>query len=212
LAVEARVQPLAGRRVVRFVDCYSRRSKGEDDQNDIGRYPPCVGEQAGGNGHSHGKLEEKEMSDPSSIDEILDFAIESEQAAVDLYLRIAAAARNPAIEKVFKDFANEERGHKIKLEKVKTGKQILSLRKKPVMDLKISDYTADEELQPDADYQSVLIFAMKREKAAFKLYTDLAGKTDDSSLRDLLLGLAQEEAKHKLRFEIEYDDHILTDN
>jgi hypothetical protein len=28
----------------------------------------------------------------------------------------------------------------------------------------------------------------------------------------MLLGLAQEEAKHKLRFEIEYDDQILTEN
>jgi rubrerythrin len=152
------------------------------------------------------------MSNPSSIDEILDFAIESEQEAVDLYSDIAAKTTTPAIEKVFREFANEERGHKIKLEKVKSGKRFLAPGKKPVMDLKISDYTADEELQPDADYQSVLIFAMKREKAAFKLYTNLAGKTDDPSLRDLLLGLAQEEAKHKLRFEIEYDDNVLTDN
>lgn len=152
------------------------------------------------------------MSNPSSIDEILDFAIEAEQAAVDLYGDIADKTTNPAIEKVFREFANEERGHKIKLENVKAGKRFLAPGEKPVLDLKISDYTADEELKPDADYQSVLIFAMKREKAAFMLYTDLAGRAEDPSLRDLLLGLAQEEAKHKLRFEIEYDDHVLTDN
>ncbi len=39
------------------------------------------------------------------------------------------------------------------------------------------------------------------EKAAFRLYTDLAAKTDDPELQKLLLDLAQEEAKHKLRFE-----------
>ena len=31
-------------------------------------------------------------------------------------------------------------------------------------------------------------------------------------MRELFLSLAQEEAKHKLRFEIEYDDMILTEN
>ena len=53
---------------------------------------------------------------------------------------------------------------------------------------------------------------MKQEKAAFKLYTDLAVVAPDEDLRDLLLSLAQEEAKHKLRFEVEYDDQILTEN
>jgi rubrerythrin len=51
---------------------------------------------------------------------------------------------------------------------------------------------------------------MKGEKGAFKLYSDLASTTDDPGLRATLLGLAQEEAKHKLRFEIEYDDEFLT--
>jgi len=53
---------------------------------------------------------------------------------------------------------------------------------------------------------------MKAEKAAFKLYTDLASATDDPTLKAMLLGLAQEEAKHKLQFEIEYDEEILKQN
>ena len=54
--------------------------------------------------------------------------------------------------------------------------------------------------------------AMKKEKAAFRLYTDLAASTDDADLKATLLLLAQEEAKHKLRFELEYDEQILKDN
>ncbi len=152
------------------------------------------------------------MSDLPSIDEILDFAIDSEQSAVDLYTGLAAEAKKPAIKKAFEEYAGEERGHKAKLQEVKAGKRFLKAGEKPVLDLKLSDYTVEEEPGPDADYQSVLIFAMKKEKAAFKLYTDLAGKTDDPELAGLLLGLAQEEAKHKLRFEIEYDDNILIEN
>jgi rubrerythrin len=53
---------------------------------------------------------------------------------------------------------------------------------------------------------------MKREKAAFKLYSDLAAACSDPQVRETLLRLAQEEAKHKLRFELEYDDTIQGEN
>jgi len=53
---------------------------------------------------------------------------------------------------------------------------------------------------------------MKKEKKAFKMYTDLAATTEDAGLQSVFLGLAQEEAKHKLRFEIEYDDYVMTEN
>ena len=49
---------------------------------------------------------------------------------------------------------------------------------------------------------------MKAEKAAYKLYHELATATDDKALKETLMGLAQEEAKHKLRFEIEYDEFL----
>jgi rubrerythrin len=41
---------------------------------------------------------------------------------------------------------------------------------------------------------------------------NLADATDNAAVRDLFLVLAQEEAKHKLRFELEYDEHILKEN
>ena len=56
------------------------------------------------------------------------------------------------------------------------------------------------------DYQEALQVAMHKEKKAFLLYTDLAGAVEDAGLKNTFLALAQEEAKHKLRFEIEYDD------
>ena len=58
------------------------------------------------------------------------------------------------------------------------------------------------------DYQQALIVAMKQEKAAYKLYSDLAAKVTFEGLRNTFLMLAQEEAKHKLHFEVEYDELI----
>jgi len=59
------------------------------------------------------------------------------------------------------------------------------------------------------DYQDVLILAMKKEKASFHLYTDLADEVENQIQKEIFLSLAQEEAKHKLRFEIEYDNEVL---
>lgn len=114
---------------------------------------------------------------------------------------------------VFERFAKEELKHKARLEAVKQGKLLVSAEQK-VQNLKIADYLVKVEPQPDEtlDYQKTLIIAMQREKASFKLYTDLAAITDNAELQETLLALAQEEAKHKLRFEIEYDEHILTEN
>ena len=53
---------------------------------------------------------------------------------------------------------------------------------------------------------------MKKEKAAFRLYTDLSKATDNVELSKLFLALAKEEARHKLRFELEYDEHYLPEN
>ena len=151
------------------------------------------------------------MASFTNTDEILDFAIQNEQNAVDLYTELAAKAKSSAIKTEFEAFANEERGHKTKLQNVKAGRQLLDADTK-IQDLKISDYTVSEALGDNPDYQSVLLFAMKQEKAAFKLYNDLAGFTNDATVKKLFLGLAQEEAKHKLRFEIEYDENILKEN
>ena len=151
------------------------------------------------------------MSQWKSADEILDFAIGNEEKAVEFYTYLADQADSSAMKKVFEGFAREEEGHKAKLLAVKQSKQLQPAAQE-VLDLKIGDYLVASDPGEDLDYQGALILAMKQEKAAFKLYTDLAAATSDPNLRDLLTGLAQEEAKHKLRFEVEYDDHILTEN
>ncbi len=62
------------------------------------------------------------------------------------------------------------------------------------------------------DYKDALVLARKKEKAAYRLYLDLAEITNSKEMKDAFLFLAQEEAKHKLRFEIEYDDIILNED
>ncbi|MBI4774650.1 MAG: ferritin family protein [Deltaproteobacteria bacterium] len=152
----------------------------------------------------------------NSAEGILDFAIEKEQDAVDFYTELAGKVAAQHMRDLLRSFAKEEQRHKAKLQEVKKGGIHLFVPKK-VMDLKIADYLPDADVAGAAgaaeiDYQDALIIAMKREKSAFKLYKDLSTTTEDADLKELFLSLAQEEAKHKLFFEIEYDEHILTDN
>jgi len=148
-----------------------------------------------------------------SANELLDYAIGKEQEAHEFYMNLSERTENPSLKKLFEGFAKDELGHKAKLEAVKTGKKLLSAEQK-VADLKIADYTPEVDLdeEQEFDFQKALLVAMHREKAAFKLYTSLAALTDSPELKELLQGLANEEAKHKLYFEIQYDQHILSED
>ena len=146
-----------------------------------------------------------------SVDKILDFAIRQEEKAAQFYTELAGKMPHKHMKEALLSFAEEEKGHKAKLLQIKSGKQMQAAEEK-ILDLKIGDYLVDAEPSSDIDYQQALILAMKAEKAAFRMYSDLASAMDDPGLKTALLGLAQEEAKHKLRFEIEYDDEFLKEN
>jgi rubrerythrin len=81
-----------------------------------------------------------------------------------------------------------------------------------VRDLKIADYLVDVKPSATMSYQDALILAMKKEKAAFRMYTKLAEKAENPDVKAVFLNLAQEESKHKLAFEVEYDEYILKEN
>jgi rubrerythrin len=146
-----------------------------------------------------------------SLNEALDFAIKREEESYELYINLSNHMSRPEMKEVFKSFAAEETGHKTKLEAMKRGEYKYPADSK-IPDLKIADYTVKEIPQGDLTYQNTLILAMNKEKASFRLYTDLAKSVSDPTVKNLFLGLAQEEARHKLRFEIEYDDFILKEN
>jgi len=147
----------------------------------------------------------------NSVDEILDYAIDQEQQAADFYASLAGRAEKAGMKEVLLEFAAEEQRHKERLLAVKTGEHELTPEQE-VLDLKISDYLVEVDATDDISYQDALIVAMKRERAAYELYRDMAEKIPESKLREVFVGLAQEEARHKLFFESEYDERVLMDN
>jgi rubrerythrin len=151
------------------------------------------------------------MKQFNSIDEILDFAINAEQEAVDFYSNLAGRSKNDDMKKVFTEFAGEEMKHKTKLLEVKVNGSY-KMPEGKVRDLKISDYMASVKPTPDMTYPDALVLAMKKEKDAFRLYLLLSEESSEPAMKNFFLSLAQEESRHKLRFELEYDDFILKEN
>ena len=147
------------------------------------------------------------------VDKIIDCAITNEERAASFYRYLAGESRRDHMKEVFLELAAEEDGHKAKLLGIKAGKVEL-MPEERVIDLKIADQLADEplDLSGGMDYAQALVIAMKAEQEAYNLYRGLADATDDPTCKSILLGLAQEEAKHKLRFELEYDDYLSKDN
>ncbi len=152
------------------------------------------------------------MDNFKSVDEVLDFAINQEQEAIDFYSELANKASREDIKKIYLDFVKEEIGHKVKLMKVKEEKSLVELPDSMVTDLKISDYLVPVKATPDMSYQDALIVVMNKEKAAYRLYSSLAKMAPTEDTRNLFQKLALEEANHKLQFETEYDDNIMRDN
>ncbi len=150
----------------------------------------------------------QEPNNLNTVDEILDFAIEKEQEAFDFYKLWSGKVENKAIGDVFKELADNEKAHKAFLSDVKSGKKIPP-QPKEITNLSISDYLVEIEPSPDMDYQSALMVAMQREKSANQLYTNLAATVKVEEIKNMLLTLAAEEAKHKLRLESIYDEEVL---
>lgn len=146
-----------------------------------------------------------------SVDAVLDFAIEREQEAFDLYHGLATETDDSQLETLFTSFAKVEAAHKQKLEGIKEGVTYLPVRQNPV-DLKIADYLVDVEPSPKMSFQDALVLAMKREQAAHALYIQMAQIVEDALLSELFSQLAKEESAHKIRFELLYEEIFMKEN
>ena len=147
-----------------------------------------------------------------TLDKALNLALSMEEESIKLYSSAQKKVQNPASKLLLKELVSEEEAHKNKiLQAMKDPESIKELGAfdKAIKDLKIVDYLVDVPLSSDADYQQILTYAAKREKATHDLYINLAKKYKGKKIGNMFAKLAQEELKHKYKLELEYDDVIL---
>jgi rubrerythrin len=146
----------------------------------------------------------------STIEDILEFALEKEDASFRLYKSAAKMSVNSSARKLFEEMAKQEEEH-IRFIKQLNKEKIAHYKLKKVPDLKISEYLIDIPYREDMTYQEILVYSMKSEEKSYKLYAEAETMTDDPELKKLFLMLASEEKKHKYILESIYDKKILTD-
>ena len=145
----------------------------------------------------------------SSVNDVVSFAIEKEEKAMEFYTKCAERAKNPGIKEFFEEMINEERGHRDMLRNLDS-LNLDGVKLAKVEDLRISDYLVDIPFKENLSYQEALTIAMKKEEKAQAFYSGWKTKCVSDKAAKLFQILENEEAKHKRKLETLYDDEILT--
>ncbi len=143
-----------------------------------------------------------------SVSDVVDFAIQKEEKAIEFYQKCAERAKNPGIREFFNEMVTEEQGHRDMLRKLDS----LDLDKvelQQVENLKISDYLMDVTFSDKITYQDALLLAMKKEEKALAFYSGWKNKCMSEKASKLFQMLENEEEKHKRKLEKLYDEEIL---
>jgi rubrerythrin len=145
------------------------------------------------------------MSEASSIGEVLELAIMREMQAVDFYIGTATRTEDPTLRSVLERLAEAEFGHKARLELEVMKEGLVAKAAGRLIEGGEADYARELELGPGAELIDILAVAMEKERKAFRFYADLAGIMSENEVRDVILELAEEEVRHLVSIEVEYN-------
>lgn len=142
--------------------------------------------------------------DSKEFERIMDMAIAAEIEAFDFYQEVAETAADKSLKMLFKEFAEEEKGHRTTLESLKT-KQLQKFSFSGGVDYKISESVPLPKLSMKMKPADAIALAMKKEEEAMKMYEGLAkGATNEEELH-LFMNLAKMEQGHKAKMEDLYN-------
>ena len=134
---------------------------------------------------------------------IIDMAIAAEIEAYEFYKEVAATVSDPSLKMLFKEFADEEKGHKAALEGIKE-KETQNFSFSVGADYKVSEVVELPKLTINMKPSDAIGLAMKKEEEAIKIYSNFAAATNDPEKRKIFASLAEMEEAHKTKMEFLY--------
>jgi rubrerythrin len=144
------------------------------------------------------------MAKSDSIKKILQFAVSREIEAYRLYCSIAAIAKDPEVKTFITKLAKEELGHKSKLESEIQRIDETVDTEQELDEFEPADYI-DQNIAVEFKDKHILEIAIGKEDISFKLYSNVLPKVRDKQLKRTLTNLAEDEARHKQRLEMKYN-------
>jgi rubrerythrin len=136
---------------------------------------------------------------------IIALAIEGEIEAHNFYKEASERLADPFLKKMFAEFAEEEKRHRMALE---------SIQQQPVFtgyfsdttDFKVSETVDKPTLSIDMKPADAIALAMKNEEEAMVQYTAMAEACSDPEQKAVFADLAAMERNHKRRMENAFVD------
>jgi rubrerythrin len=140
-----------------------------------------------------------------SNQQTLELAITRELEAYHFYIALSENVNSEQICSIFEELAAEELEHKkrLELEVLKRGRVLPPYEK--VAPAEHSFFVPELNAKLDIDYKDILLLGIEKEQASFESYINLLAISKDPEVRQTLMELAEEEIRHKLRFESEYE-------
>jgi rubrerythrin len=148
-----------------------------------------------------------------SIGEIIDFAIDRERQAQEMYLSYARTSGRKSFSRLLLTMAEMEKEHERRLMELKGQRAWASAFGTAAPErLSLEEPLKEIAFSPDMEYGDFLVLVMRKEEEAEKLYQQLETLASADETRRLFRQLAGEERKHRDWARERYDSDIRRDN
>lgn len=142
-----------------------------------------------------------------STPEILKFSISKEHASIKFYQDLLRHLADSATRSLFEVLIQKEQEHvaALQFEIEKLGHTVDTSTEKLDSTFLWDERLESGDLIQTMSFVDALLLAIQKERAAFRLYAKLLATVKDEELSEVLLALAEEEMRHVLQLEQEYE-------
>ncbi len=148
-----------------------------------------------------------------SLEQAIQFAIERETEAEQMYQKLIGLAKDPKAKELFEDLRDMEAQHRQNLQTLDVAGFKEKHNQERVYNMQIADYLIDKKIDDVRTFQEGLMLAARREQMAYQYYSLLAETyRDNPGLFEFFSVMAREERSHQNDMEKEYDENVLLYN
>ena len=146
-----------------------------------------------------------------TLESLIALAIKNEEEAYESYMELCSLVEDPEAKDTLKFLAQEEKQHKAYLVKYRDGGfRGAALPMDAPVDYKIAEQEERPGIGKDVRTREVYLIAANKELNAANFYQDLAKMHPDGEVKEILLGMARQEMRHKEKVEYLYSNTAFT--